>query len=99
MDYTFRRGNVEDIIVTFLTLENKEPNSVVNPIITIRYIDSSYNLVTVINEAPLVLLAETTYYFRWAIPEDCYIGTFNCEFEALIDGEYSESNSTILINS
>jgi len=94
---TFRRGNIEDYYVTFLTLENKEPISVVNPVITIRHIDEAYNLVTDINEAPMVLVGESTYYFRWNIPSNAYIGTYNVETQGIVDGEYSESNSTVLI--
>ena len=97
MDYVFRRGNIEDIIVTFLTLENKEATTVVSPKITLRYIDEAYNLVTIVNEAPMILVGETTYYFRWSIPSSAYLGLYHCETEAIVDGEYAESGSSIQI--
>jgi hypothetical protein len=97
MAQTFKRGNIEDFYCSFLTLENKEPTTIVDPKITIRHVDDSFTLVTDINEAPMTLLAENTYYFRWNIPVDAYIGTYNVECEAIIDGEYTERNETILV--
>jgi len=97
MDYVFRRGNIEDYYCSFLTLDNKEAATVVDPKITIRHIDATYNLITDINEAPMILVGENTYYFRWNIPSNAYLGTYNCECQAVIDGEYAEQNEMIMV--
>ena len=94
---SFKRGNIETFYCSFLTLENKEPVTIVDPKITIRHVDDAFNLVTDINEAALTLLAENTYFFRWNIPVDAFIGTYNVECEATVDGEISESNETIAV--
>ena len=97
MSQSFKRGNIEDFYCSFLTLENKEPNTIVNPVITIRHVDDSFNLVTDINEAAMILLAENTYYFRWNIPADAFVGTYNIECQAVVDGEYTERNETVSV--
>ena len=99
MSHSFNIGNLETFYCTFLTLENKEPTTVVNPKITIRHIDDTFTVVTDINEADMVLLDETTYYFKWNIPIDAFIGTYNVECQATADGEYAETNETILVRS
>ena len=94
---SFKRGNIETFYCSFLTLENKEPGTIVNPIITIRHVDDSFVTITDINEAALTLLAENTYFFRWNIPVDAFIGTYNVECEAIVDGEIAEKNETIAV--
>lgn len=97
MSQTFKRGNIETFYCSFLTLENKEPISIVNPTITIRHVDDAFNLVTDINEAALTLLAENTYFFRWNINSTAFIGTYNVECEAVVDSEIAEHNETIAV--
>lgn len=97
MANTFKRGSINDFYCTFLTLENKEATTVTDQKITIRHVDDSFTLVTDINEATMTLLAETTYYFRWNIPSDAFVGTYNVECQAIVDGEYTERNETILV--
>ena len=97
MSQTFKRGKIETFYCSFLTLENKEPISIISPKITIRHVDDAFNLVTDINEAALTLLAENTYFFRWNIPIDAFLGTYNVECEALVDNNQAESNETILV--
>ena len=97
MSHSFKRGNIETFYCSFLTLENKEPNSIVDPKITIRHVDDAFNTITDINEAALTLLAENTYFFRWNIGSSAYLGTYNIECQAIVDNEYSESNETVLV--
>jgi hypothetical protein len=97
MSNTFTRGSIEDYICSFLTLENKEPTTIVDPKITIRHIDDAFVVQTDINEAAMTLMAENTYYFRWNIPVTAYVGTYNVECQAIVDGEYTERNETILV--
>jgi hypothetical protein len=97
MAQTYKRGSINDYYCSFLTLENKEPATIVDPKVTIRHVDGSFTLVTDINEAAMVLLAENTYYFRWNIPALAYLGTYNIECQATVDGEYTEANETILV--
>lgn len=97
MANSFKRGNIETFYCSFLTLENKEPGTIVSPKITIRHVDDSFTLVTDINEAAMTLLAENTYFFKWNISSSAYLGTYNVECQSITDGEYSESNETILV--
>jgi hypothetical protein len=97
MSHTFKRGNVEDFICSFLTLENKEPTTIVNPKVTIRHVDATYVVIDDIIEATMVLMYENTYYFRWNVAADAYIGTYNVECSGIVDGEYAERNETILV--
>lgn len=97
MGQTYKRGNIVDYYCSFLTLEDKEPTTIVDPKITIRHIDDSFTLVTDINEAAMTLLAENTYFFKWNIAADAFLGTYNVECEAIIDGEVAEHNETVLI--
>ena len=94
---SFKRGNIETFYCSFLTLENKEPVTIVDPKITIRHVDDAFNLVTDINEAAMTLLAENTYFFRWNISQTAFIGTYNIECEALVDNVQAESNETISV--
>lgn len=93
----YQRGDVAILYHTFLTVEDKEPTTVINPRITIRHINSSDVLITDINEASMLLVAETTYYYKWVIPSDAYIGNHVVEFCATCDGEYQEENDIIQI--
>ena len=97
MSHSFKRGNIETFYCSFLTLENKEPGTIVDPKITIRHVDDAFNTITDINEAALTLLAENTYFFRWNIPVDAYVGTYNVECQSVTDGEYAEHNETIQV--
>jgi hypothetical protein len=93
----YERGDTVVLYHTFLTIEDKEPITVVNPRITIRHIDNSDVLITDVNEATMFLVAETTYYYKWTVPSDAFIGNHSIEFEAICDGEYQEENETIEI--
>lgn len=97
MAHSFKRGNIETFYCSFLTLENKEPTIIVDPKLTIRHVDDAFNLFTDINEASMTLLAENTFFFRWNIPVDAFVGTYNVECEAIVDGEPVESNETISV--
>jgi len=89
------RGTEATLYVNFLTLENKEATTVVNPKITIRHINENDVLVTDINEAVLTLATETLYYYKWSIPSDAYLGDYTIEYQAIVDGEYAEGNDGI----
>jgi len=93
----YERGDTVVLYHTFLTLEDKEPATVVNPRITIRHTDNSDVLITDVNEATMFLVAETTYYYKWVVPSDTFIGNHAVEFQAVCDGEYQEENETIEI--
>jgi hypothetical protein len=45
----------------------------------------------------MFLVAETTYYYKWVVPSDAFIGNHAIEFSAECDGEYQEENETIEI--
>jgi hypothetical protein len=47
----YERGDTVVLYHTFLTIEDKEPSTVVNPRITIRHINNSDVLITDVNEA------------------------------------------------
>ena len=93
----YERGDTVVLYHTFLTIEDKEPSTVVNPLITIRHIDNSDVLITDVNEASMFLVAETTYYYKWVVPSDAFIGNHSVEFSADCDGEYQEENEVIQI--
>ena len=80
-----------------MTIENKEPTTVVNPRITIRHIDDNNVLITDINEATMLLVYGSTYYYIWVIPSSAHIGNHNVEYEAIVDGEVVEYNEVIQI--
>jgi len=65
-----QRGTSQNLYANFLTLESKEGAVIVDPIITIRHVDSSGNPVVDINEQPMSLAIETLYFFKWTIPVD-----------------------------
>jgi hypothetical protein len=94
---SYQRGDEVVFYHTFLTVEDKEPTTVLNPRITIRHIDNSDILITDINEATMFLVAETTYYYKWTVPFDAFIGNHAVEFQAVCDGEYQEENEVIQI--
>jgi hypothetical protein len=90
----YQRNKTATLYVNFLTLEGKEPSSVVDPKITIRHIDSGGSLVTDVNEALLTHAIETLYFYKWSIPSDADLGEYTIEYEATVDGEYAEANET-----
>ena len=94
----YERGDTVTLYHTFLTIEYKEPSTVVNPRITIRYVNASNVLITEVNEATLLLVAETDYYYKWTIPSDAYIGNHTIEYAAVMDSEYVEHNEVIQIH-
>jgi len=93
----YERGDIAVLYHTFLTIEDKEPSTVINPRITIRHINGSDVLITDVNEASMFLVAETTYYYKWFVPSDAFIGNHAIEFSADCDGEYQEENEVIQI--
>jgi hypothetical protein len=93
----YERGDTVVLYHTFLTIEDKEPTTVINPRITIRHINNSDVLITDVNEASMFLVAETTYYYKWVVPSDAFIGNHAVEFSAECDGEYQEENEVIQI--
>lgn len=94
---SYERGDTVTLYHTFLTIEGKEPSTVVNPRITIRHIDSNNVLIIDVNEEALGLVAETTYYYKWTIPSDAYIGNHTIEYQAICNGQYQEENEVIQI--
>ena len=84
----YKRGDTVILYHTFLTIEDKEPTTVINPRITIRHVNNSDVLITDVNEATMLLVAETDYYYKWVIPSDTYIGNHTIEFKAICDDEY-----------
>ena len=94
---SYSRGQTATLYSSFLTLEDKEPTTIVDPKITIRHVDESNILVTDVLEVVMTLLAENTYYYKWAISSSAFVGEYNVEFEATVDGEYSEGNVTIQV--
>jgi len=94
---SYERGETVTLYHAFLTIAGKEPTTVVNPRITIRHVNDSDVLITDIDEATMLLVAETDYYYKWTIPSDAYIGNHNVEFQAVCDGEYQEENELIQI--
>jgi len=93
----YERGETVTLYHTFLTIEDKEPTTVINPRITIRHVNASDVLITDVDEAVLLLVAETDYYYKWTIPSDAYIGNHTIEYAAICDGEYQEENEVIQI--
>ena len=93
----FERGTSQNLYANFLTLENKEAISIVDPKITVRHVNSSGVLVVDVNEQPLSLAIETLYFFKWVIPLDTDLGVYTVEYEAIIDGEYAEANESFQI--
>lgn len=88
----YGQGNMATFYANFLTIDGKEPTSVVNPVITIRHIDGTNTLVTDINEQPMTFATESLYYFKWNIPVGADLGEYTAEFQATVDGEYAEAN-------
>lgn len=97
MGLIYKRGTIITYYCSFLTLEDKEPTTIVNPKITIRHVDDSFIIVTDIEEQAMTLVAENTYFFKWTITTNAYIGTYNVECEAIIDSELGEHNETIQV--
>ena len=93
----YERGDTVVLYHTFLTMEDKEPSTVLNPKITIRHVDESDVLIVDVNEIGMSLVAETTYYYKWDIPSDAYIGNYTIEFQAECDGEYQEENDILQV--
>jgi len=94
---SYEIGDTVVLFHTFLTIEDKEPATVLNSRITIRHINNNNVLIIDVNEAPMILVAETTYYYKWTIPSDAYIGNHTIEYAAICDGEYQEENEVIQI--
>jgi hypothetical protein len=93
----YNRGETATIYCSFVTLEDKEPTTIVDPKVTIRHVDELNQVVTDIDEAAMTLAAENTYYYKWAISASAFLGEYNVECEATVDGEYAESNFTIQV--
>jgi hypothetical protein len=89
-----QRGTSVNLYANFLTLENKEAVSIVDPKVTIRHVDSGGVVVLDINEQPLTQAIETLYYYKWTIPLSADLGVYTVEYEAIIDGEYAEANES-----
>lgn len=94
MGLIYKRGTTITYYCSFLTLDNKEPVTIVDPVITIRHVDSSNILVTDVNEAAMTLADENNYFYKWAIAAGADVGEYNIECEATVDGEYAEHNQT-----
>ena len=97
MGLTYQRGTTVTYYCSFLTLDKKEPTTIIDPKITIRHIDDVGVVITDINEAVMVFAVENTYYYKWTIPGDAFVGNYNCECEATVDSEYTESNETVQV--
>lgn len=93
----FEAGKTVTLYVNFLTIDNKEATTIVDPKITIRHVDSSNTVVTDINEAILTLGVETMYFYKWTIPSGADLGEYTVEYEAVVDGEYAEDNETVQV--
>jgi len=94
---SYEREQECTLYTNFLTLENKEPASVVDQKITIRHVNDSDVLITDVNEVALILATETLYYYKWNVPSDAYLGEYTVEYSAIIDGEYAEGNESIKV--
>lgn len=93
----YSKGQTVTLYSSFLTLEAKEPTTIADPKITIRHVDELNQVVTDVNEAIMVLADENTYYYKWAIASSAFVGEYNVEYQATVDGEYSESNVTVQV--
>lgn len=93
----YEAGKTVTLYVNFLTLENKEAISIVDPKVTIRHIDSGNTLVVDVNEAILTLSVETMYFYKWVIPTTADLGEYTIEYQAIVDGEYAEANETVQV--
>ena len=94
---TYKRGTEITHYCSYITIEGKEPSTISSPTITIRHVDESLTLITDVNEAVLLLAAENVYFYKWDIPAGAYIGNYNIECSAVLDGSYAESNETIRV--
>lgn len=94
MSLALKRGTTKTCWCPFVSMDNQEPISIVNPIITIRHVDSSGTLITDVDEEPLTFAVENLYYFKWAISLTAFIGEYNVECEAIVNGELIEHNMT-----
>jgi hypothetical protein len=90
----FQRGTSINLYANFLTLENKEAASIVDPKVTVRHVDSGNIVVVDINEQPMTYAIETLYFFKWTLPLTSDLGVYTVEYEAIIDGEYAEANES-----
>lgn len=95
LEYT--RGQTHTLYTNFLTIDNKEAVSIVDPKVTIRHVDSGNILIVDVNEADLTLATETLYFYKWVIPIGADTGFYTIEYEGIVDGEYAESNETVKV--
>lgn len=97
MSQVYKRGNTVTHYCSFVKLDGSEPSTVLNPKVTIIHVDADNNIIFDINEQDMTLAAENTYYFKWAIPESAFLGEYNLECQATLDGEYGEYNEVIQV--
>jgi hypothetical protein len=94
---SLQRGTSINLYTNFLTLENKEAVTIVDPKVTVRHINSLGVTIVDVNEQPLTLAIETLYYFKWTIPAFQDVGFYTVEYEATVDGEYAEGNESFRV--
>jgi hypothetical protein len=94
----YQKGTSVNLYANFLTLENKEAVSIVDPKVTVRHVNSGGTVVVDINEQPMTSAIETLYFFKWTIPLTADVGVYTVEYEAIIDGEYAEANESFQVN-
>jgi len=92
----FERTETPSLYANFLTLENKEGASIVDPKITIRHVKDGLTIVDIF-EQPMSFAIETLYYYKWNIPSMADLGVYTVEYQAIIDGEYAEANESFNI--
>lgn len=92
-----KRGQTHTYYCSFVTIDNKEPTTIIDPKITIRHVDATNTLVTDVNEAILTWAFENTYFYKWAIPAGADIGNYTIECQATVDSEYAEQNENVQV--
>lgn len=96
MSYT--RGTTATLFANFLTAAGIEPTTITGAKITIRHIDPVSDTLEIdVNEVAMTLAAESLYYYKWNIPADADITTYDIEYEATVDGVYTEASENIQV--
>ncbi len=97
MGLVYERNTTITYYCPFVTIDSMEPMTITNPTLTIRHVDDTNTLITDVDEAPMTLADENVYFFKWLVPISAFLGEYNVECQAIVDGFEMEHNRTVQV--
>jgi hypothetical protein len=87
-DFTFRRGQLNSIILTVLRLSGTIPDPLdyTTPILRISHINGIGEIEDLVNTPMTQVSATNRWYYKYAIPNDCTLTRYLVTFSTTIEG-------------